>query len=72
MANAFGVTTAASGTSVHSITHTLGTSAFYLTALCPAWNTTVWTGSKNTVGATIYFGTQVTSGGGVLSWRAET
>jgi hypothetical protein len=67
---ASGTTTIGSGSAVHSITHTLGSSG-YVTALAPNWNTTCWVGSRTTTAVTVYFGTQVGSGGGQLNWRVE-
>ena len=67
---ATGSDTVSSGSTVHSITHSLGNSGF-VTALAPNWNTTVWVGSRDTNAVTVHFGTQVTSGGGRLDWRVE-
>ena len=71
MAQATGSQAVSSGSVVTSITHNLSNSGF-ITAVAPSWNTTVWVASRNTNAATLYFGTQVGSGGGRVDWRVET
>ena len=72
MATVTGSSTVGSGTSVHSITHSLNNSAAIMTAAVPNWNTTVWVASRAANDLTVYFGTEVGSGGGLLDWRVQT
>jgi len=71
MAQVTSYTAIASGAIEYSVVHSLNNSAAVISAAVPSWNTTVWVASRAANDLTVYFGTQVGSGGGFLDWRVQ-